>query len=117
MAKTYTGIYPFAYDNNYYVYTEKEEAKKEKFISFMTQRNADYMEPAEEVYNNKKLEDNELFWESFRDNIEPPTPQLKVIDGYESAEESGSESDGGNSSSDGGNNSTDGGETDGQDNG
>ena len=26
-------------------------------------------------------------WESFRDNIEPPTPQLKVIDGYDSQEE------------------------------
>ncbi len=84
MAEKYTGIYPFAYDNEYYMYTEKNEAKKEKFVSFMTQRNAQYMEPAEEVYNNKKLEDKELLWESFRENIEPPTPQLQVIDGYES---------------------------------
>lgn len=87
MADTYIGIHPFAYDNEYYVYTEKEEADKKKFVSFMTQRNAKYMEPAEEVYNNKHLEDNELMWESFRDNIEPPTPQLKVIDGYESLSE------------------------------
>ena len=94
MTKTYIGIYPFAYNNEYYVYTEKEEAEKEKFVSFMTQRQAEYMEPAEEVYNNKKLEDAELKWESFRDNIEPPTPQLKVIDGYKSQKEiSGSDGD------------------------
>ena len=83
MAETFTGIYPFAYDNEYYVYTEKEEAEKEKFISFMTQRNASYKTPAEEVYNNKKLTDEELMWESFRENIEPPTPQIKQVDGFE----------------------------------
>lgn len=90
MAETtrYTGLHPFAYDNEYYMYKEKEQAEKEKFVSFMSQRNAKYMEPAEEVYNNKKLDDTELLWESFRDNIEPPTPQLQVIDGYEPLEES-----------------------------
>lgn len=124
MADTYIGLYPFAYNNEYYVYTEKEEAKKEKFISFMTQRNAQYMEPAEEVYNNKKLDDTELLWESFRDNIEPPTPQLQVIDGYDSAEEcSGGSEDGdsGDGSQDGsGDNQDNGGDGqndgDGQDN-
>ena len=86
MAEKYIGLHPFAYNNEYYVYTEKKEAEKKKFVSFMTQRNAEYMEPAEEVYNNKKLEDKELMWESFRDNIEPPTPQLQVLDGYDAAE-------------------------------
>lgn len=56
-------------------------------ISLMTQREASYREPAEEVYNNKKLDDGKLFWESFRDNIEPPTPQIKELDGYKSEEE------------------------------
>ena len=97
MAETYIGLYPFAYDNEYYMYKEKEQAEKEKFVSFMTQRNAQYMEPAEEVYNNKKLEDTELLWESFRENIEPPTPQLQVLDGYDSQKECGGDSDeGGN---------------------
>lgn len=92
MAETYIGLHPFAYDTEYYVYKEKEQAEKEKFISFMTQRNAQYMEPAEEVYNNKKLDDAELLWESFRENIEPPTPQLHVLDGYDSQEECSSSS-------------------------
>lgn len=83
MANKFIGLAPFAYDNEYYVYTEKEQADKDKFVSFMTQRNASYKTPAEELYNNKKLEDQELMWESFRENIEPPTPQIKQIDGYE----------------------------------
>lgn len=107
MAEKYIGLHPFAYDNEYYVYTKKEEAEKKKFISFMTQRNVQYMKPAEEVYNNKKLEDSELIWESFRDNIEPPTPQLQVIDGYDSAEKcSGDSEDGGNSGNDDQNNNS-----------
>ena len=89
MAKKYVGFHPFAYDNEYYLYTKKEEAEKKKFVTFMEQRNAKYMTPEKEVYNNKKLEDTELLWESFKDNIEPPTPQLKVIDGYDSQEEIG----------------------------
>jgi len=95
MAETYVGLHPFAYDNEYYLYTEKEEAEKEKFVSFMTQRNAQYKEPAEEIYNNKKLEEDELIWESFRDNIEPPTPQIKQVDGFDSEEEIKNNSDDG----------------------
>lgn len=95
MAQKYVGYHPFAYDNEYYLYTKKEEAEKKKFITFMTQRNAKYMTPEEEVYNNKKLDDTELLWESFRDNIEPPTPQLKVIDGYDSQEENSGDSENG----------------------
>ena len=83
MAKKTTQFAPFAYNNDYYLYTEKEEAEKNKFVSFMKQRNASYKTPAEEIYNNKKLEDQELLWESFKENIEPPTPQIKEIDGYE----------------------------------
>lgn len=99
MADKKTIIAPFAYDTDYYIYTDREEAEKKKFVSFMTQRNAQYREAAEEVYNNKHLEDKELMWEAFRDNIEPPTPQLQRIDGYDSEEEcsdGGEEGDGGN---------------------
>lgn len=92
MAETYIGLHPFSYDMEYYMYKDKEQAEKEKFVSFMTQRNAQYMEPAEEVYNNKKLDDTELLWESFRENIEPPTPQLQVLDGYDSQKECGGDS-------------------------
>lgn len=84
---TTTSYAPFAYNNEYYLYTEKEQAEKEKFVSFMTQRDAKYKTPAEEVYNNKHLDDKELIWESFRENIEPPTPQIKQIDGYDPEEE------------------------------
>jgi TPR repeat protein len=69
--------------------TDKEKAKDEKFESFLTQREASYKEPAEEVYNNKHLEDKELFWEAFRENIEPPTPQIKEVDGYKPQSEIG----------------------------
>ena len=73
---------PFAYDNDFYVYMDKDDAEKSKFVSFMTQREAEYKEPAEEVYTQ---EGN--MWESFRENIEPPTPQIKEIDGYKSEKE------------------------------
>ena len=37
-----TKFHPFAYDNEYYIYTNKEKAEKEKFVSFLTQREASY---------------------------------------------------------------------------
>jgi hypothetical protein len=83
MAYKFTRNAPFAYDNNYYLRTDKEKAEKEKFVSFMTQRDAKYKTPAQEVYNNKHLSDGELFKESFMHNIDPPTPQIKEIDGYD----------------------------------
>ena len=89
MSNSKKSFHPFAYDNEYYLYTDKEKAKDEKFESFLTQREASYKEPAEEVYNNKHLEDKELFWEAFRENIEPPTPQIKEVDGYKSESEIG----------------------------
>lgn len=58
-----------------------------QFESFMQQRKASYTKPFETVYNNKHLKENELMWESFRDNIEPPTPPIEVIDGYKSEAE------------------------------
>ena len=84
MSNSKKQFHPFAYDNEYYLYTEKEKATKEKFESFLTQREASYKKSAEEVYNNKHLEDKELFWEAFRGNIDVPTPQIKEIDGYKS---------------------------------
>lgn len=87
MPQGYTGFAPFAYNNDYYMYTEKEEAEKNKFLSYHTQREASYTKPLDEVYNNKHLEDKELLWESFRENIEPPTPPIKMVDGYKSEDE------------------------------
>lgn len=87
MAKTYVGYHPFAYDTEFYMYTPKEEAEKKRPVSLMEHRKAQYMTPMEEVYNNKKLEDEKLMWESFKENIEPPTPQLHVLDGYDTEEE------------------------------
>ena len=84
-----TKFHPFAYDNEYYIYTNKEKAEKEKFVSFLTQREASYKEPAKEIYNNKKLDAKELMWESFTQNIEPPTPQIKEVDGYKAESEIG----------------------------
>ena len=75
-------ISPFAYDNDFFVYMDKDEADKKKFVSFMTQRDAQYKTPAQEVYTKEGM-----MWESFRENIEPPTPQIKEIDGYKSEEE------------------------------
>ena len=39
------------------------------------------------MYNNKHLEDKELLWKAFRENIEAPTPQIKEVDGYKSQSE------------------------------
>lgn len=87
MEENNTLIAPFAYNNEYYLYTDRETAEKVKFVSFMTQREASYKEPAEEVYNYKHLSDGILMRESFRENIEPPTPQIKQVDGFKSEEE------------------------------
>lgn len=77
MANTKAKFYPFAYNMD----------ENPRFNSLMTQRKAEFKIPAEEVYNNKKQEDDKLMWESFRENIEAPTPQIKEIDGYKSEEE------------------------------
>jgi len=69
------------YDGVYYQNKSKEDADKEKFVSFMTQREAEYKEPAKECYNKTE-------WEAFRENIEPPTPQIEEIDGYKAEKES-----------------------------
>ncbi len=77
MSDTKKPFHPFEYNMG-------EEVK---FTSFMTQRDAKFKKSAEEVYNNKHLDDKELLWEAFRENIEPPTPQIKEIDGYEAEED------------------------------
>lgn len=87
MENTKKGFHPFAYDNEYYMYVKKEEAEKKKFVSLMTQREAEYTTMAEGEYNNMKLSDGQMEWLAFRDNIEPPTPQIMQIDGYKSEEE------------------------------
>lgn len=45
-------------------------------VSFYKQRNAKYKETAEQKFN---INENK----SFRENIEPPTPQIMEIDGYD----------------------------------
>lgn len=80
--KTYK-MHPFTYG-----FDDKQE-----FINFWQQRNAQYRESAEEVFNNKNLDDKELNWDTFRNNTEAPTPQIKRIDGYDSEEKASGESD------------------------
>jgi hypothetical protein len=103
MSDTKKPFYPFEYNMG-------EEVK---FTSFMTQRDAKFKKSAEEVYNNKHLDDKELLWEAFRENIEPPTPQIKEIDGYE-AEEDNTSTD--NTGGEGNTNTTDGETTGGEGN-
>lgn len=45
--------------------------------TFMEQRDAEYKEPAEPVFQGNAIM-------SFRDNYEAPTPQIKEVDGYKS---------------------------------
>jgi hypothetical protein len=98
--KKHTPVAPFAYDNDYYLYKDKDEAEKSKFVSFMTQRDAQYKTPAQEVYVGTGLvsEGTELVRESFFLNIDPPVPQIKQIDGYSPEEEESGSSDGGGES-------------------
>jgi hypothetical protein len=66
----------------------------------MTQRDAQYKTPAQEVYVGTGLvsEGTELVRESFFLNIDPPVPQIKQIDGYSPEEEESGSSDGGGES-------------------
>lgn len=66
------------------------------FKTFQALRKAQYTEPAEEVFNNKKLEDMELVADSFFTNFYGPTPQLKYVDGYDSAAKASESEDDGN---------------------
>lgn len=58
---------------------------KQKFTTFQTLRNAQYTECADEVFNNKKLDEDALKLDTFLSNMFEPTPQLKYMDGYDSA--------------------------------
>ncbi len=104
MAKTFTGYAPFAYDNEYYLYTDRKKAEKEKFITFMEQRNAKYKTPAKEVYNNKGLTDEELKLAAFMGTIEVPTPQLMTIDGYDPEKEASTDNESESTPDEGGDN-------------
>ena len=94
--KKHTPVAPFAYDFDYYYCKDSEDPERRKFISLMTQRDAKYKKPAEEVYVGTGLvKDDELVRESFFLNIDPPVPQIKQIDGYSIEEEEESSDDGG----------------------
>lgn len=54
----------------------KAEGEKDKFNTIPTQRNASYTEVAEEQFTNTAFD-------SFVENIEAPTPQLRKICGIE----------------------------------
>ena len=64
--------HPFAYN----------EEEQRGYISFYTQRKAEYTKPAEEVFQGNE-------YNSFVYNEEAPTPQLAHVDGYKSKEEIG----------------------------
>ena len=74
-------MHPFTYDMD----------DKQEFKTFQTLRTAQYTECAEELFNNKKLDDAQLRWDSFINNTFEPTPQLKYVDGYDSAEKASEE--------------------------
>ena len=50
--------------------------EQRKCVSFYEQRNEKYKETAEQSFDTDENK-------SFMENIEPPTPQLMEIDGYE----------------------------------
>lgn len=50
--------------------------EQRNLISFLTQRNAKYKKVAEGVF---KINEND----SFTQNIEPPTPPIMEVDGYD----------------------------------
>lgn len=50
--------------------------EQREYVSFYKQRNAKYKETSEQEFN---INENK----SFRENIEPPTPQIMEIDGYD----------------------------------
>ena len=55
---------------------EKNEVAETEFKTIPTQRNAAYNTPAEETFTNTALD-------SFVENIEAPTPQIKHLCGIE----------------------------------
>ena len=61
---------PFAYG----------EVEQRAINTFYKQRDAQYKEAAQEVYNGNEKE-------AFMYNVEAPTPQIKEVDGYKSAKE------------------------------
>lgn len=70
-------LHPFTYDFG----------EAPAFTSFMTQRDAKYKKTAETEYNNGQVDNEGIEWDAFRNNLVPPTPEIKEIDGYEAEEE------------------------------
>lgn len=66
---------PFNWDEEP-VRVSKEDSVNTKFKSIPSQKNATYTEPAEEQFTNTAFD-------SFVENIEAPTPQIRHICGLE----------------------------------
>lgn len=76
--KNHIPFAPFAYtDIN--LYTSKKEAEKMKFKTLAEQKNVDYTDPIEPVFNNKKLNEQELMWQSFRYGLDSAPVKVKEI--------------------------------------
>ena len=91
--------HPFTYDfTNFYSPNNDDR----EFKTFQTLRNAQYTEPAEELFNNKKLDENELVWDTFVNSFYGPNPQLKYVDGYDSAATAQGKQEGGEGNNDNG---------------
>ena len=56
-------------------------------MSFYTQRDAQYKDAPDSVFNYKKLPQNELEIQSYKDIIVAPSPTIKEVDGFKSEEE------------------------------
>lgn len=76
--KKNTPFAPFAYtDIN--LYPTKEEAEKMKPIPLTEQREVEYSDPKDNVFNNKHLSKEELIWQSFRYGLDVPPTKLKEV--------------------------------------
>lgn len=65
----------------------QEVGTEGKFVSFYTQREAQYKDAPDSVFNYKKLPQNELEIQSYKDIIVAPSPSIKEVDGFKSEEE------------------------------
>ena len=75
-------ISPFDYGDYHYNYTPQKLAEESKFNSFMQQNNATYFEASDEVFNNTKLNNTKLQFNTFINNTDSPTTKISVIKGY-----------------------------------
>lgn len=73
---SYNTSNPFDWGNYEPITVEKEDSSKSEFKTIPSQRNASYTEVPEETFVNTAFD-------SFVENIEAPTPQLRKICGIE----------------------------------